>query len=158
MNKDMLRIVIAVTETSPVQALWRAALERLSDDSAELTALFLADDRWHRAASLPFTREIARIGGAVADFTLQRAEMLNEKAVTRARQRMERLAAEANRALIFEVLSESDLKRIQELAGGGNIVLIASSVITSQPIYAHITQLNCRIELIETTEEDRESE
>lgn len=154
----MLRIVIAVTEGCPVHALWRAALERLPDTPAEIVTLFVADDRWHRAASLPFTREITRIGGVVADFTRQRAEQLHAEAVSRARQRIERLAAEANRAIVFEVLSDSDLKRIQELGADSRIVLIASSLLASQPIYAHITELGCRIELIEPSEEDRESE
>lgn len=61
-----LRIVIAVTETTPVARLWEAALRLLRDTPAELTALYVQDDRWRRAASLPFTREILRSGG-VAD-------------------------------------------------------------------------------------------
>ncbi len=157
-NNDSVRIVIAVTETSPVQTLWRAALDRLREAPAEIVALFLADDRWHRVASLPFTCEISRIGGSIAAFTLQRAEQLNAEAVRRARRDIERLAAEANLALAFEVLSETDSNRIAELAGGSRNVIIAPSFIITQPIYAHFSRLGCRVELIETTEVYRESE
>ena len=82
-REGQVRILIAVTETSPVADLWRAALTRREGD-AELIALFLSDDRWHRAASLPFTREISRLG-AVADFTRQRADQLYRESVERIR-------------------------------------------------------------------------
>lgn len=154
---DNLRVVIAITESSPLSALWGAAMNLLSESPAELVALFVDDERWHRAASLSFTREISRIGGAEADFTLQRAEQVNEEAVARTRQRMEQLASNADLALAFEIMSESDQKRIQELVGTDQNVLIAPSFITSRPIYAQLTRLDCRIMLIEATDEEHES-
>lgn len=155
---DRLRVVIAVTESSPLTALWRAAMNLLGESPAELVALFVDDDRWRRAASLPFTREISRIGGAVADFTVERAEEVNKEAITRTRRRIEQLASKANLALAFEVLRESDQNRIQELVGSGQNVLIAPSFITTRPIYAHLTRLDCRLLLIEAAEEKQQSQ
>jgi hypothetical protein len=148
-SRDAVRITIALTESSSEQQLWRAALRHLSDSPAELTALFFADDRWHRAASLPFTCEISRIGGAVANFTAQRAEQVSHEAATRARRRMQVLAADAGLALGFEILSDSDQKRARELVGGARNILIAPSFITSRPIFAQFRKLDCQIVLIE---------
>ena len=53
------RILIAITEFSPVDLLWQAALKRIGDTPTELLALYFAEDHWRRAASLPFTREIS---------------------------------------------------------------------------------------------------
>jgi len=155
---DRLRVVIAVTEASPLSALWRAAMDLLSESPAELLALFVDDERWHRAASLPFTREISRIGGTAADFTVQRAEQVNKEAATRTQRRIEQLASKADLALAFEVLPESDQERIQELVGPGQNVLIAPSFITRRAIYAHLTRLDCRILLIEAAEEKHEGQ
>jgi hypothetical protein len=154
-NRETTRIAIAVTESSPVKQLWRAALRYLSNSEAELTALFVADDRWHRAASLPFTCEISRIGGAIANFTAQRAEQVSNEAATRAQRRMEELASEAGLALGFEVLSESDQERVRELVAGAQNILIAPSFMASRSIFAQFEKLDCRIVLIEATEEDR---
>jgi hypothetical protein len=150
---DRPRVVIAVTESSPLSALWRAAMDLMSESPAELLALYVDDDRWRRAASLSFTREISRVSGAVTDFTVQRAEQLNKEAITRTQRRIEKLAAKADLALAFEVLPESDQNRIKELVGAGQNVLIVPSFITTRPIYAHLTRLDCRILLIEATEE-----
>ena len=151
---DTLRVVIAVTESSPLSALWRAAMNLMGESPAELVALFVDDDRWRRAASLPFTREISRVSGAMADFTVQRAEQLNREAITRTRHRIEQLASKADLALAFEVLPETDQNRIKELVGAGQNVLIAPSFITTRPIYAHLTRLDCRILLVEGAQED----
>ena len=155
---DRLRVVIAVTESSPLSELWRAAMKFMSESPAELVALFFDDDRWRRAASLPFTREISRIGGPVADFTVQRAEQINKEAITRMQHRVEQLASKADLTLEFDVLLESNQKRIKELVGTGQNVLIAPSFIKTRPIYAHLTRLDCRILLIEATEKSRQSD
>ena len=68
------RVLIAVTEFSPVDKLWRAALDIIAESPGELLAVFVSEDHWHRAASLPFTLEISRLSGAGAKFTQQRAE------------------------------------------------------------------------------------
>lgn len=152
---DRIRVVIAVTESSPLSALWLAAMDLMRESPAELVALFVDDDRWRRAASLSFTREISRVSGAVADFTVQRAEQINREAITRTQHRIEKLASKADLALAFEVLPESDQQRIKELVGTGQNVLIAPSFITARPFYTHLTRLDCRILLVEATEEKR---
>jgi hypothetical protein len=157
-TNDKLRVLIAITESSPVSALWRAALNLLSESPAELVALFVDDERWRRAASLPFTREISRIGGTEADFTVQRAEQVYREAIRRMQQRIEELASKADLAFGFEVLSEFDQKRIQELVGKGQNVLIAPSFIRTRPIYTHLTRLDCRIHLIDVVEESERNE
>ena len=147
-SDDRARILIAVTETSPVTELWQAALEQLDRD-AELVALFVSDDRWHRAASLPFTREISRLG-AVADFTRQRADQLYKESVARIRKSIAELAEQSDVAPEFEELSDRNAARLEELAAGARSVLIASSLITREPIYTFISSLDCRIELIDS--------
>jgi DNA-binding transcriptional regulator YhcF (GntR family) len=116
---------------------------------SEVVALYIADDRWQRAASLPFTREVSRLGG-VANFTRQRADQLSREAVIGIERRIKSLAAEADLALAFEELSESNAERLEELARGERSILIAPALITRQPIYPRIVSLGCRIELIET--------
>jgi hypothetical protein len=157
-GRKKLRVVIAVTETSPLSALWQAAMNLMSETPAELVALFVDDDRWRRAASLPFTREISRVSGATADFTVQRAEQLNREAITQTRIRVEKLASKADLALAFEVLPESDQDRIKELVGADQNVLIAPSFIRTRPIYAHLSRLDCQILLIEAAREDPQSQ
>jgi len=156
MNKETdqnARIVIAVTELTPVQQLWQEALQHLRETRADLFALFVADDRWYRAATLPFTREISRWSGMDVKFTVQRARQLHDEAVRRARQRMHDLAAEAKTQIVFEVLPESDQERIRELAAGPQNVLIVPSFIARRPLFAELQKLNCRIVLIEAEEE-----
>ncbi len=145
-NEDPVRILIAVTESSPITELWQAVLSRRGVAS-EIVALYIGDDRWHRAASLPFTREISRFGG-IADFTRQRADELKREAFAGIERRIKGLAAEANLALAFEELSESNAERLEELAEGERSVLIAPALITRQPIYTRMVRLGCRIELI----------
>ena len=152
------RVVIAVTESCPVSALWREAMSIMSETPADLMALFVDDRRWHRAASLSFTREISRLSGAVAEFTAQRAEELNREAIKRVQQQIEKLAADAKLALAFEVLPESDQKRITALLGAGQNVLVAPSFLRTRPIYAHLARCDCRIMLIEDSGEKQASQ
>ncbi len=150
-------MVIAVTESCSVRKLWKAAVRNVGHSQDELVALFVPDDRWHRAASLPFTREISRVGGGVSDFTRRRAEQLARDATDRVRRRIEELAAVTELTFAFEVLSESDPKRISKLAGEGQTVVIAPSFLAGQPIYAQFEELDWRIVLIEAMENNRQS-
>ncbi len=143
------RVLIALTESSPVDDLWQAALARLGQTRAELMALFLAGDHWHRAASLPFTREISRLSGVDADFTLQRARQVQEEAIERTRQLVDKLASDAQLTLGFEVLVETDRDKLRELVSGTGDILIAPSFIIRRPLYAELKQLDCHIELID---------
>ena len=148
-NEERHRVVIAITETSPVDALWRAALRRLGQSGTEVLALFVAEDHWHRAASLPFTREISRVSGADVDFTRQRARQVHEEAITRARRLVSKLAADANLKTAFEVLSGTDVEKTRELLAVAHNVLIAPSLVSRRPFLAQFEKLGCRIELVE---------
>ena len=150
---DRLRVVIALTESSPLDVLWREAMKLMQDSPADLLALLVDDERWRRAASLPFTREISRISGAVAEFTPQRAEELNREGITRMQSRMQELATKAHLAVRFEVLPESDRERIRKFIGAGRNILIAHSLIRGRPIYTHLSQCDCRMLLIDAVDE-----
>jgi hypothetical protein len=156
-NELNLRVVIAVTETTPVGLLWETALRLLRESPAELAALYVQDDRWHRVASLPFTREILRSGGVAVDFTRQRAEQVRRERAARAREAIRKLAAEVNLEPVFEILDESDALRLREFIGSRENILVAPSFISTRPIYAMLSELNCRIELVEAREEEEAS-
>ena len=147
------RVVIAVTETSPVARLWDAALRLLRESPADVVALYVEDDRWHRAASLPFTREILRSGGLPVQFTRQRAEQVSRERAARVHELIQKLAAESNLELVFEVLREADTTRLREFIGSRENILIAPSFMSNRPIYAMLSEMNCRIELVEAEEE-----
>ena len=151
------RIVIAVTEFTPVHVLWRAAMRLLEDSPAELVALFVEEDRWHRVASLPFTREISRTGG-VKDFTRRRAEQIHRDAIARMRDAIQTLAKEASIKPSFEVLPESDVAKIRDFVGDRRNVLVAPAFISSRPVYAIFSELDCRILLVEAAEEQAQTE
>ena len=149
------RVLIAITESSPVDRLWQVALERTAGTQAELLALFLAEDHWQRAASLPFTREISRLSGAGAEFTRQRADELHAEAIRNARDLLARLAAEAERPLGFEVLASAEIARLRELAAGSGNLLIASSIITRRPFFSLISSLECGLELVDSSSQEK---
>ena len=149
-----LRVVIAVTETTPIARLWETALRLLRDTSAELAALYVQDDRWYRVASLPFTREVLRSGGVAVEFTEQRAEQVSRERAAHVQERVQKLAAEANLKAAFEILSESDAERLREFIGNHENILVAPSFISTRPIFAVLSEMNCRIELVDAEEEE----
>jgi hypothetical protein len=142
------RVVIALTLVSPLQKFWQEALQLAAESRAELHALLLEDARWLRAASLPFTDEIPRLGGAPVKFTMTRARQLQDEATQRIRQELERLAAEGRRELSFEVLPESNSRRISDLARNAQCIVIAPEGVAGQPAFDEIRKLGCRVILI----------
>lgn len=156
--ESAFRVVIAVTESSPVHALWQAAMHRADHAQTDFLALFISDDRWHRAARLPFSCEISKIGGSVADFTPQRAEQVTRDAIDRAQRQLCKLAEDANIALVFEVLHTRNRETVNELLASRSSLLIAPSVITAEPIYAEFQKLNCEITLIDDSDERHEGD
>lgn len=142
------RVVVAVSETAPIEALWRVTTQWLTTADAEVVSVYIADDRWQRAASLPFTREFSRTGRPATDFTLQRAQQVHNAAIKRVRERLQQLAAAAKRPLIFEILADADEHRLQEILGLGTTVIIAPSLIARDPLFARLTQFDARIELV----------
>ena len=142
------RIVIAVTAVSPLQRFWQEALHIVAESRAELHALFLEDARWHRAATLPFTREISRLSGTDADFTAERAAELQNQAVERVQRELQNLAAEQRHELVFEVLPEADRQRIMDLASGTRCVIIAPEAVARQPEFKQVRKIGCRVIVI----------
>ena len=152
-KSDVRRVMLALWETSSLQDLWQAALQHISDAPAELLTVFVTDDRWRRAASLPFTREVSRFGGGTSDFTLMRAEQLDKEAVTKAEDRLRELATESSIEFSFTVLGEHEAPKLGELINSESDVLIASAVLKRRPIYAEIARLKCRILLVDTQDD-----
>ena len=149
-TNDLRRILLAVTETTPLARLWRAVAEHLANDHVELKTIFISDDRWHRAASLPFTREISRIGRSNVKFTPKRAEQINKDAVDRIRFQLQSLADEAKVQFVFEVLREQQAAQLRDLVSVEQDVLIVPSHLRGWSVYAEFTRLNCPILLVDT--------
>jgi len=146
---DKTRIVIAITESTRLPALWKAAARQFGTLPVEVITLFLEDDSWVRAASLPFTREISRLSGSSADFTLTRAKQISRAAAERARGLLQGFAAEANVSLVFEILSEADPQRIGRYASEHKHLLLLPSGLAERPEYVSLTQLACRVEIVD---------
>lgn len=147
-SEGTLRVVIAVTEQTPVLQLWRAAMRAIGASPAEIVTLFLHDERWQRAASLPFTREISFVG-SIADFTLQRANQLLTDSAQRTQRNIEQLATEADVVCEFRVMPESDSELPQTIIGKGINVLVAPAFLAERPFYANLAALDVRILLVD---------
>lgn len=148
------RILLAITEASPLQDLWRAVVDYLEGAHGELTTVFFSDDRWHRAASLPFTREVSKVSGDSENFTRERAQQIDEDAVGRTHSELEKLASEAELPFAFEVLPEHDMSKLREIVSVQHDVLILPSFLKSRPIYAELTRVKCRVYYVDGEEED----
>ena len=150
---DIRRIMLAVTETSPLDKLWQLLVEQVAGAQAEVVTVFVSDDTWYRVASLPFSVEISRISGARVAFTRRRAEQLGEDAAGRARQRLEQLAAEAGLALVFEMLTTTETGRLQKLAALERDLLIAPSALKGLPVLSELAGRHRRVLLVEVDDQ-----
>lgn len=157
-DSDRRRIVIALTETSPVPRLWHAAMALRAESPADLLTLFLQDERWLRAASLPFTREFPRSGGRPTEFTHERAREVSQETARQAKRLIEQLADKAKTQVMFETVLQPDRGRLIELIGEYQSILIAHDAITALPIYLHFVELGCHIELIGSSAENDDEE
>ena len=146
------RIILAVTETSPLPALWRVAQEHLEHPRDEVMTFMLRDDRWQRAASLPFTREVSRISGRPRDFTHWRAAQIDDEAAASLVRQLQRLAGEAKRQIAFEVLSEHKIAEILEQRSVAADVFIAPAELKRRPVYAELVELRCRLLFVDSEE------
>ena len=153
---DKRRLLLAITETSSLSTLWRVVTQQAEGEQTELVTVFVCDDRWHRAASLPFTREVSRVGGGSANFTPQRAQQIKDDTVGRKRQELQKLASDAELSLEFEVLPEHDAQRLRDFVTFEQDVLIAPALLKERPIYAEITRLKCRILFVDDEPDERE--
>lgn len=149
------RVLLAITETSHVPKLWRAVAEHVPGGFGEVVAVFVSDERWLRAATLPFTTEISRLSGSGADFTRRRAEQLHGETVRRLRRQIEELAAGAELRLVFEVMSEYEARAIHALVRDERDIVIAPSDLKRRPVYAEFGRLKCRLLLVDDEEEPR---
>lgn len=157
-SKTAKQVVIALTETSPVAELWEAALRARSDPGEELTVIFLHDERWHRAASLPFTREVPLAGGADRDFTVQRAEQLLNETAASLRKTIEQLASRAGLSVAFEVVSEQDEAQAQALLAEEISVVVGPSTLAGHPVLVELRRSDRRLVLIEPGDREASSE
>ena len=148
-GRDLLRILLAVTETSPVDRLWQSLVELVADARAEVVTVIVSDDSWRRAASLPFTREVSRISGVQAAFTRHRAEQIRADAAGRAQRRLERLARDSHVELEFEVVSEDEDARVGTIVTVERDILIAPSVLEGKPLFAKLARVHRRVVLVE---------
>ena len=146
------RALLVVTETSPVDKLWRDLLEDLADAQAEVVAVFVSDDRWTRAASLPFTREISRLSGGSEVFTTRRAEQVLGDMVERVRQQVRQLAEDRQMRLVFEILRVQEPNRIREFVRIEHDVLVAPSMLRSWPDFADLARPERRVVLVDDEE------
>ena len=152
------RVMLALNETSSLHDLWRAAMEHLAGEHAELITIFVRDDRWRRAASLPFTEEVSRASGSSMNFTLQRAEEVDRDAAMRTQGRLQQLATDSEIQLAFEILAEHEAARIHEFVRSEPDLLIAPSFFKGRPIYSELARLKCRILLVDAKDVTAEPE
>lgn len=150
-RKQARRVVIALTETSPVAELWDAALHARSDAQDELAVVLFHDERWHRAASLAFTREFPVSGGADRDFTAQRAEQLLNDAAARLRETIEQLASHAGLSVAFQTWSERDQEQARSLLAGEISVVVGPSTLAEHPVLVELRRLERRLVLVEVS-------
>ena len=146
------RALLVVTETSPVDKLWRALLEDLADAQAEVVAVFVSDDRWTRAASLPFTREISRLSGGSEVFTTRRAEQVVGDMVERVRERIRQLAEDRQMRLVFEILRVQEPQRIRHFVRIEHDVLIGPSMLQHWADFADLARPERRVVLVDDEE------
>lgn len=151
-GKSTRRALLVVTETSPVDKLWQTLLEQLADAHAEVVAVFVSDDCWTRAASLPFTREISRLSGGSEVFTVRRAEQIIGDMVARMQQRIRQLAADRQLQLVFEILRAQEPNRIQEFVRIEYDVLIGPADLRHWPEFAELARAERRVVLVNDEE------
>jgi hypothetical protein len=152
------RVALAVTESSPLEKLWEALVEHLAEGDAEIVTIFVSDDRWHRAASLPFTREISRLSGADREFTRRRAAAIHGDLAGRAQERIRTLAAETKRQISFAVLSGREAPQPHQVISIECDMLIAPSILEHWPVFAELTRINRQVLLVDVEEQEHGNE
>ena len=148
-TSNTCRVMLAVTEASSLQDLWCAAMEHMTGERAELITVFVRDDRWRRAASLPFTEEVSRASGGSMKFTPERAEEVDRDVVMRTQGRLQQLATDSQIQSAFEILAEHEAMRLHEFVRSESDLLIAPSYFKRRPFYSELARLKCRILFID---------
>lgn len=150
------RILLLLTEQSPMQRLWQVVEQQLSDTHSEIVALFVNDERWRRAASLPFTREISRVSGTHREFTAQRAAEIDQDIIGRVQSRLRELSTNTELKPMFEVLAEHEVRQIRNYVKVERDLLVASVDVKNRPVYHELAQLKCRTLFVESDEQGHE--
>lgn len=148
------RILLVVTERSPLQRLWDVVETQLSDSPNEVVTLFVNDERWRRAASLPFTREVSRLSGSHREFTVQRAAQLDQDIVSQVRSHILELASRAELQTMFKVLAEHEASHIHDYVRVEEDLVITSADLRNKPIFHELTRLTCRTVFVESEEQE----
>jgi hypothetical protein len=149
---DKRRILLLLTEQSPLQQLWQVVEQNLAGTNSEVVALFINDERWHRAASLPFTREFSRLSGTHRDFTAQRAAELNQEMIGRVEARLRELATSTELQPTFEVLAEREASRIGNYVRVEMDLLVAPADFKKRKAFGELARLSCQILFVESEE------
>lgn len=150
---DVRRVLLAITETSPLERLWQSLTEHVASAEAEVVVVMMTDDRWRRAASLPFTREISRFSGNQAAFTEDRAQKVGQHAAQRAQKQLQQLAAAAKLRLVFQVLTDDEEVQVRSLVSVACDVLIAPSALGRKPLFAELMRQHREVVLVEVDDE-----
>ena len=125
------------------------ALDRARETGSEVNVLIVHDERWYRAASLPFTSEIPRLGGPRRNFTRERADALVGEAVSRVRRVTQALAAETRAYCRYYAVTGAVLPQLERLVTGRRGILVAMSEFESLPICEQARRLSCEVILID---------
>ncbi len=150
--EDKRRILLLLTEQSPLQQLWQVVEQHLAGTNSEVVALFINDERWHRAASLPFTREFSRLSGTHRDFTAQRAAELNQEGIRQVEARLRELATSAESQPTFEVLTEREANRIGSYVRVEMDLLVAPADLRNREAFGGLALLSCQILFVDSEE------
>jgi hypothetical protein len=151
--ENIRRVMLAVTETSPLEILWESLVEYVAGSRAEVITVFVGDDTWRRVASLPFAVEISRISGTRVAFTQRRAEQLGEDAAGRMRQRLEQLAAGTDLEVVFEVLTATEAGQLRRLVDIERDLLIAPALLKGMPWLSELAGRHRKVLLVEVDEQ-----
>ena len=151
-QEDKRRILLLLTEQSPLQRLWQVVEEHLAGAHNEVVALFISDERWHRAASLPFTREFSRLSGTHRNFTAQRATELDQDIIGQIQARLRELTTKAELEPTFEVLAEREISRIGNYVRVKRDLLVAPAALKNREVFGELTRLSCQTLFVESEE------
>ena len=151
-QEDKRRILLLLTEQSPLQRLWQVVEEHLAGANNEVVALFISDERWHRAASLPFTREFSRLSGTHRNFTAQRATELDQDIFGQIQARLRELTTRAEPQPTFEVLAEREISRIGNYVRVKMDLLVAPADLKNREVFGELTLLSCQMLFVESEE------
>ena len=151
-QEDKRRILLLLTEQSPLQRLWQVVEEHLAGAHNEVVALFISDERWHRAASLPFTREFSRLSGTHRNFTAQRATELDQDIIGQIQASLRELTTKAELEPTFELLAEREIGRIGNYVIVKRDLLVAPAALKNREVFGELTRLSCQTLFVESEE------